>query len=273
MQALPTLLKRTENELTYRHYSPKTIESYLFCLERYFKFKESDLERLNTANIKYFLFRLTRKGLAPETINLHLNAIKFFYREIEHVRDKVDIRFARKNRKLPVVLSKSEISRLLSGVENGKHKLLLSLAYGAGIRVSEIINLKVGHLDIDELTVQIKGAKGNKDRITLFPEKLKDPVRNLIAGKDAGSFVFESERGGRLTARSAQKVFEKALVSSGIKKEASFHSLRHSFATHLLENGVDIRYIQALLGHKNIRTTQLYTKVTNPGLKNIKSPL
>lgn len=268
-----SLLRLTKNELTYRNYSKKTIESYLFCLGRYFSFKGTDLKRLNVANIKYFLFRLTKKGLASETINLHLNAIKFFYREIVRSKGSIEIRFARKNKKLPVVLTKNEVSKLLSAVENGKHKLLLSLAYGAGLRVSEIIKLRVQDLDLDELTVRVVDAKGGKDRITVFPEKLKDPIRNLIAGKDPSSPVFESERGGRLSARSAQKIFEKAIAKSGVKKQASFHSLRHSFATHLLENGVDIRYIQALLGHKNIRTTQLYTKVTNPGIKNIKSPL
>jgi site-specific recombinase XerD len=107
----------------------------------------------------------------------------------------------------------------------------------------------------------------------LFPEKLKNDIQNLIAGKEKESLIFENPRGGKLTERSAQKVFYKALVKTKIKKPATFHSLRHSFATHLLENGVDIRYVQELLGHQNIRTTQIYTKVINPSLKNIKSPL
>lgn len=266
-------LKHTKNDLMYRNYSRKTIESYLFCLERYLRFKKTDLDRLNTANIKYFLFTLQRKGLAPETVNLHLNAIKFFYKQVKNCKPELNIKLARGNRKLPVVLTKTEVPRLLSATKNSKHKLLLSLAYGAGLRVNEALNLKVRDIDLEELTVLVKPGKGNKERITVFPEKLKDPVRNLIAGKSSESYVFESERGGRLTARSAQKVFEKALKESGIKKEASFHSLRHSFATHLLESGVDIRYIQALLGHKNIRTTQRYTQVTNPAIKKIKSPL
>ncbi len=128
-------------------------------------------------------------------------------------------------------------------------------------------------LDFDDLTVHIKQAKGLKDRISLIPKSLVNKLRNLVAGKANNDFVFTSERGGKLTTRTAQKVFEKALRKAGIKKEATFHSLRHSFATHLLENGVDVRYVQELLGHRNIRTTQIYTQVINPKLKNIKSPL
>jgi site-specific recombinase XerD len=150
---------------------------------------------------------------------------------------------------------------------------MVTLAYAGGLRVSEITNLKVKDVNINELTIHIKGAKGNKDRITLFPEKLKNNINNLIGGKINNDFIFASERGGKLTERTAQKVFEHALEKSGIQKNATFHSLRHSFATHLLENGVDVRYVQELLGHANIRTTQIYTKVTNPALKKIKSPL
>ena len=146
------------------------------------------------------------------------------------------------------------------------------MVYGAGLRVSEVIDLRVKDIDFEELTLHIKQAKGKKDRITVFPEKLKASIQNSITGKDRDDFVFSSERGGKLTTRTAQKVFGNSLGKAGIKKEATFHSLRHSFATHLLENGVDIRYVQELLGHQNIRTTQRYTQVTNPKLKNIKSP-
>jgi len=150
---------------------------------------------------------------------------------------------------------------------------MFSLGYGCGMRVSEVVNLKVSDLDIDELVVHIKQAKGNKDRISVLPESLQSDLRNLIAGKCSNEFIFESNRGGKLTTTSLQKMFRKSLAKAQIRKLATFHSLRHSFATHLLENGVDVRYVQELLGHANIRTTQVYTKVTNPKLKNIKSPL
>ena len=185
----------------------------------------------------------------------------------------IEIKFAKTASKLPIVLSRAEIEKILLVINNKKHNLMIALAYSGGLRVSEIINLKVKDVCLAELTIHIKDAKGNKDRITLLPEKLIGDVEKLIANKKLNDYIFPSERGGKLTERTAQKVFETALKKAGIKKEATFHSLRHSFATHLLENGVDVRFVQELLGHANIRTTQIYTKVTNPMLRKIKSPL
>ncbi|MBU0999040.1 tyrosine-type recombinase/integrase [Patescibacteria group bacterium] len=266
-------LDKTERELKIRNYSKRTVKSYLYGLKEYFTFKKNKLENLDIENIKDFLLFCENKSVSAQTRNLFLNAIKFYYRNVVKVASKIDIRSAKKKKNLPVVLSRNEIEKILETAKNTKHRLLLSLAYGAGLRVSEIVNLTVKDLQIEELTLHIKQAKGQKDRITVFPEKLKIRLELLTRSKSKNAYVFESERGGKLTARTAQKVFEKALHLSGIKKNATFHSLRHSFATHLLENGVDIRYVQELLGHQNIRTTQRYTQVTNPKLKNIKSPL
>lgn len=156
---------------------------------------------------------------------------------------------------------------------NTKHRLLLALSYGAGLRVSEAVSLRIRDVDVDELTLHIKHAKGDKDRISVIPATAVTDLRGFLAGRNGAKYVFFSEQGGRLTTRTAQKIFEHALRKAGIQKPATFHSLRHSFATHLLENGVDVRYVQELLGHQNIRTTELYTHVTNPMLKKIKSPL
>ncbi len=150
---------------------------------------------------------------------------------------------------------------------------MITLAYGAGLRVSEVVSLRVRDLDFESLRLWVRGGKGGKDRATVFPERIRDELRSLVAGRGGETFVFMSERAGRLTSRTAQKIFERAMVRVGLKKAATFHSLRHSFATHLLENGVDIRYIQELLGHANIRTTQRYTQVTSVGLGFIRSPL
>ena len=266
-------LDQTEQELKLRNYSPKTIKSYLACLAEYLAFQSSDIEQINEEKIKEFLLRKQAKNYAPQTINLYLNAIKFFYQQVLKVYKKIDIRFAKKSKKLPVVLSRQEIGQILDNIKNSKHKLLVALSYGAGLRVSEAVTLKVRDIQLDELTIHLKEAKGNKDRLTIIPEKLQKELYFLVSGRDGGDYLFESERGGRLTERTAQMIFAKALAKSGIKKDASFHSLRHSFATHLLENGTDVRYVQELLGHANIRTTQLYTHVTNPSIRNIKSPL
>jgi len=256
-----------------KNYSSKTVKSYLYGLREYFVFKGSNLTEFDQENIKDFLLACEQKQISPQSRNLFLSAIKFYYRDVTRNPQKIEIQSAKRPKSLPVVLSRNEIGKILESLKNAKHKLLISLAYGAGLRVSEVIALKVQDLDYEELTVHIRQAKGQKDRISVMPKSLVDDLKNLVAGKAINDFVFASERGGKLTTRTAQKVFENALQNSGAKKDATFHSLRHSFATHLLENGTDVRYVQELLGHQNIRTTQRYTQVTNPMLKNIKSPL
>jgi integrase/recombinase XerD len=265
-------LKKLEDELSLRKYSPKTVKAYVACVKNYLKAKGDNFGYVDIDFIKKYLLSTVEKGKSSQTTNQNLQAINFFCWNVLKYKEKIDIKFAKTPSKLPSVLSRDEIKKILSTINNEKHKLMIALAYSGGLRVSEIINLKIRDIDLAELIIHIKNAKGNKDRITVFPEKLVADVGKLIANKDFNDYVFTSERGGKLTERTAQKVFEKALKKSGIKKEATFHSLRHSFATHLLENGTDVRYVQELLGHSNIRTTQIYTKVTNPKLKNIKSP-
>jgi integrase/recombinase XerD len=267
------LLKEIKEELILRNYSPKTDSSYLACIKEYFVFKKGDYKHLDRDNIKSFLIKKQLKGYAPQTINQYLNAIKFYYHKVNKKRKIVGLKFAKKTKRLPVVLSRKEVNQIIKVTKNTKHKLLLSLAYGSGLRVSEVVSLKVRDLDLNELTIHLKFTKGKKDRITIFPEKLKIETRNRIYGYKKSDWIFQSERGGKLTTRTAQQVFSNALKKAKISKPATFHSLRHSFATHLLEDGVDVRYVQELLGHSNIQTTQIYTKVTNPLLKNIRSPL
>lgn len=270
---MQTELQKTERELKIRNYSRKTIKSYLYGLREYFSFKGDGFERLDQENIRNFLLYCVQKQISPQSRNLFLYSIKFYYRNVVKNSQKIEIQSAKNPKSLPVVLSRSEIEKILQSLTNTKHRLLLSLAYGAGLRVSEVVALKIKDIDLEEMILHIKQAKGPKDRISVFPEKLIDDLRCLSTGKTKDDFVFSSERGGMLTTRTAQKIFEKAFHISNIKKDATFHSLRHSFATHLLENGTDVRYVQELLGHANIRTTQIYTQVTNPKLKNIKSPL
>ncbi|MBD3366367.1 tyrosine-type recombinase/integrase [candidate division WWE3 bacterium] len=231
------------------------------------------MKQLDIDNIRNFLLTCSDKGLSAKTRNLYLNSIKFYYYNVVKTSSKIDIKSAKHNKSLPVILNRKEIKRLTEVTNNNKHRLILSVAYGAGLRVSEVVNLKVKDVDINNLTLHIKKAKGKKDRITIIPEKIKNDLKMIINSGKPNEYVFPSERGGKLTTRTAQKIFTNAMRNAEIKKEATFHSLRHSFATHLLENGVDIRYVQELLGHQNIRTTQRYTQVTNPKLRNIKSPL
>lgn len=263
-------LKRMAEELKLKNYSPKTVQNYLRCVGKYLT--ENNNVIFDEYEVKNFLLGKIEKGAAPETVNLYLNSIKFLLRYVLKKFTKINIQFQRKNLRLPTVLSKAEIDSILEVIKNKKHRLILALAYGAGLRVSEVLNLRTKDVDCTSKLIFVREGKGKKDRMSILPNKLALDLLFFTNGKKIDDFLFESERGGKLHVRTAQKVFEDALRLAGIQKKASFHSLRHSFATHCLENGIDLRYVQSLLGHANIRTTQRYTHVTKNAVQNIKSP-
>ena len=256
-----------------RNLSRKTVQAYVRAIRDAYRVFGESLRDASEDEIKEYLHSKQRSGCSSQTIALYANAINYLYRDVLRRSGFVLIRQPKRSKALPIVLSRGEIERILNAVPNAKYRLMVALAYGAGLRVSEVVALRVSDVDCDELVLHLKGAKGKKDRISVMPESLVDSIRNMIAGKRSDEYVFASDRGGRLTERSAQAVFARALKRAEIAKPATFHSLRHSFATHLLENGTDVRYVQELLGHANIRTTQIYTHLTNPALKRIRSPL
>jgi len=271
-----------EEDLKIRSYSPRTVESYTRYLREYLcfldvvcegvEFRDAVYEPRRELVNKFLMFKVDR-GDAPQTINLALNSIKYFYREVAKSKSEVGVKFAKRSLRLPRVLNREDIGRMIGVIRNQKHRLLISLAYGAGLRVSEVVALRVRDLDFGDGFVNVRGGKGGKDRVTLLPDKISRELWEFVGGMGGRDYVFPSNRGGRLTTRSAQKIFYRAVEESCIRKDASFHSLRHSFATHLLEDGVNLRYVQELLGHKDLKTTQLYTRVTKKGLMGVKSPL
>ncbi|MDO8490054.1 MAG: tyrosine-type recombinase/integrase [bacterium] len=270
---MPDLIEIIRQEMRLRNYSPKTLRAYTRVISDLYKIIKKPLREVSQDEIRHYLLSLSERGLSSQSIALAANAINFLYTTIYKLPSFQKIHHPKQSQKLPVVLTREEIELLITQPRNSKHQLILSLGYAAGLRVSEVLSLRVRDIDFSEMTITVRQGKGNKDRLTVLSPKLTDGLRALSAGKDASSYLFESERGGKLTTSTAQIIFRNALKKSGIQKLASFHSLRHSFATHLLENGVDVRYVQELLGHANIRTTQIYTHLTNPALKNIKSPL
>lgn len=270
---MPNLIEMLHQEMRLRNYSPKTITAYSRVIEDLYKKIKIPLRELAEDDIKKYLARLYENGLSSQTIALATNAINFLYRDIYKKQGYQSLRHPKRSQKLPTVLTRSEISHILEKTTNKRHGTMLALAYGAGLRVSEVVSLHIRDVDLEELILTVRQGKGRKDRRTVLSEKLIDDLRSLMAGRDTKEYLFESNHGGKLTTESVQAIFRNALIKTNIKKDASFHSLRHSFATHLLENGVDVRYVQELLGHANIRTTQIYTHLTNPALKNIKSPL
>lgn len=266
-------LKQTENELRLLGYSRATVRAYLQCLKAYLVWFKGDVQVVDRDAIKSFLLSKLDSGRSSQTVNLFLNAISFFYKRVLKNPEKLGLKFAKRPRKLPVVLSRDEIMRVIEMTQNRKHKLIIALAYSAGLRVSEVVNIKICDVRVENLSLRVRHAKGNRDRLTIFSEKLRADVLRFASGRNPDEYLFESDRGVKLTTRTLQKVFENALARAGILNNATFHSLRHSFATHLIENGVNLRYVQELLGHRNIRTTQLYTQVAAPVLMAVKSPL
>jgi integrase/recombinase XerD len=258
--------------LKMRNYSPKTVKAYRDQVWAYFKFCGEAWAKLDQENVKDFILKRKEEDLSPQTLNLALQAIQFFYKQVLRAR-WMPMKTLKRAQKIPMVLSGQEIEKLLQGTENKKHRLLLSLSYGAGLRVSEVVNLKVKDLDFGRGLLKVRCGKGAKDRFTLLPGVLVEELEGWCSGKGREAWVFESLRGGKLCTRTAQKVFEQALKRVEISKEASFHALRHSFATHLLEAGTNLRFIQELLGHSEIRTTQRYTQVSNLSLSRLRSPL
>lgn len=185
-----------------------------------------------------------------------------------------EVKRPRKDKKLPVVLSKEDIAKILSSVDNIKHKAILMLVYSAGLRVGEVVKLKPDDIDSKRMLIHIKGAKGRKDRYTLLSETALEMLRKYWRDYKPDKWLFEGSRDGRyLSTRTVQAIFEHARERAGAKKDVTVHSLRHSFATHLLEGVTDLRYIQELLGHASSKTTEIYTHVSSKSLGKIKNPL
>ncbi len=266
-------LEKLEKVLKLKNYSPQTIKIYISCIKIFLEKTKKNPNLISDDEIKKFLLSLQEKRKSPKTINIYKESIKFFYKEVLQTKKKLNIYFSKEAKKLPIVLTQNEILKIIENIPNSKHKFIISLAYGAGLRISELVNLKIADIDLENLSIHIKWWKWNKDRVTIFPAVLKKDMIKLIGLKTPNNLLIESERWWKLTTRTLQKIFTNALKKAKISKKATFHSLRHSFATHLLENGVSIKHIQKLLGHANIKTTQIYTKVTNPAIYNIRSPL
>ena len=178
----------------------------------------------------------------------------------------------RKPTTLPTVLSLKDISKILAVTKNLKHKTMLFLIYSAGLRLGELLELKLGDIDSDTMKIYVRKGKGKKDRYIMLSENVLNLLRDYYKVYKPNDYIFEGQNGGKYSPKSVQSVFKTALKKAGIKKKATVHTLRHSFATHLLDDGTDIRYIQELLGHKRLETTQIYTHVSSYSINKIKSP-
>jgi site-specific recombinase XerD len=264
-----------EAELRSRKYSRHTRSLYLYFIRLLCNTIRKVPEEIRQEDITRFLAIIEKKrDYSASSINLAISAIKFFYKSVLKSDIVKEQHRPRHDRRLPIVLSKDEVMKILNTEKNLKHRFLLTLVYSSGLRVSEVVKLKKEHIDISRKVIYIKRAKGRKDRCTLLSEKAARLFAEYSKISDIQNWIFPGQTATRpLTIRSAQKIFEKAVFQANIHKEVSIHSLRHTFATHLLENGTDIRYIQGLLGHSSLRTTERYTHIAKGSILNIISPL
>lgn len=229
--------------------------------------------------VEFSRFLVTELKVSTLYQNSAINAIKFYFEKVLGGRRKLYfVERPRKEKALPVVCSEEEILQLLKSVENIKHRAILSTIYSSGLRISELINLKIKDIDSERMQIRVEQAKGKKDRYTILSKKLLLLLRSYFKVDKPNHWLFEGagstkENPVQYSVRSIQSILKAALEKTGIKKHVTVHTLRHSFATHLLENGTDLRYIQNLLGHESSKTTEIYTHVTTKGFNQIVSPL
>lgn len=264
-------LQKLETELKLRAFSPETVRSYLYWNKDFLKTLEKKPEEVTEDDVKNYIAKKLSDGLEPKSIVLIRAALKFFYDEILG-KGIIKLKSPKISKKLPVVLTKEEIRLLINSIKNKKHKLIVMLLYSSGLRVSEMLNLKVGDLELGEGIGWVRSGKGAKDRLFLLSNKLVEELKEYIQDKKDSDYVFTG-RSGRMTPRSVQKIIKRAIKTAGIEKDCHPHSLRHSFATHLLESGENIRKIQLILGHSQLSTTQLYLNISTEELRKIKNPL
>lgn len=265
-----------QRKLEVGRYSPRTIKVYLSAAKQLFQhFPLKHPNDLRTEDIEAFQHHLaTERRVSNSTLNQAVNAIRYYYMNVVGDTKRVTfIERPRKETKLPLVLSKAEAAAVLKAPTNLKHRAMLALAYSAGLRIGEVLALRPDDLLFDRGLIRVRGAKGNKDRTTLLGRSTAELLKKYLEHFAPKDLLFEWQGGGAYSARSLQKVLEAALQKAGITKPATMHTLRHSFATHLLEQGTDLRYIQALLGHASSKTTEIYTHVSTRYLQGIVNPM
>jgi len=266
---------KLEAELRSRKYSPRTRYCYIYYNQLLCRTLQKVPEEIQAKDITQFLASIEKnREYSASSMNLAISAIKFFYKKVLKNDVAKEQRRPRHDKRLPVVLSKEDIAAMFKAEKNFKHRLLLMIVYASGLRVSEAVCLKHQDLDINRKSIAVVTGKGRKDRYTIMSKAVIDIIDDYCSQYNITGWLFPGVDPARhLSIRTAQHIFEHAVKKAKIQNNVSIHSLRHSFATHLLENGTDIRYIQELLGHSSIRTTERYTHVARSMHLKIQSPL
>ncbi len=271
------LINKFKNELNIEGYSAKTIETYSMYINLFNRYIKKDLIMVvNDDIIDYLSYLKINKKVKSTTINLVLSAIKHFYGQFLKKDLDLNIKLPKKAKKIPMVLTTKEIKELIKATKNTRNRLIIEFIFSTGVRISECMSMKINDLDFNEYTGKVVSGKGNKDRLIILSKKWVGNYNKYLdnRNKDVNSeYLFCNSQGNQLSVDTVQKFLKISAKTANITKNVSPHTLRHSFATSLLENDVNIRYIQQLLGHTNLNTTQIYTKVNTNKLKIIINPL
>ena len=266
---LMEVVDKLKAELKIRGFSPLTVRNYTFFVEKFLNKTDKLPEKLNEDDVKMYLSEMF-DSKSKNTIMLAAAALKFFFKEVLK-KGFEGVPLPKKDRTLPEVLTKSEVKNLIESTDTVKSRLIVSLLYSTGLRVSELVNLKISDLNLEDKTGWVRRGKGSKDRLFVMSDSLSRELKEYFESKGKeNEFVFSKSR--PLTTRNIQKIIKGARERAGINKKTTPHTLRHSFATHLLEQGIDIRVIQAMLGHSSLSTTQVYTHVSSDQLRKVKNP-
>ena len=262
--------------LQLRNYCKSTITTYRLHFQRFLKYYPyTKLKDITHEQIRqYLLYLVNDKKYSTSAQNQAINSIKFYYEKVlGNPVEKYFVPRPRKEKKLPQVLSEEEVTKILKQIKNLKHKCIIYLIYSAGLRLTEAVHLRISDIQSDRKQIFISSAKGNKDRYVILADTILELLREYYKIYKPRKWLFESRPEIQYSKRKIQRVLKSAVEKAGIKKLATIHTLRHSFATHLLEHGTDLRYIQELLGHKSSKTTEIYTHVTHTAKNKIVSPL
>jgi site-specific recombinase XerD len=262
-------------KLELKRYANNTAKTYIQCFEKFINSQiEQDLMRINEQDIQRYLQQLIQNKKSNSYVNQMINSIKFYYEIVKEMPNRFySVERPRKKETLPKVISLEEVQSIINNTKNIKHRCIVSLLYSAGLRRSELLNLKLSDIDSKRMVILVKNGKGGKDRLTLLSQKVLTDLRAYYKVWKPKEYLFEGEKGGQYSATSVLAIIRRAALEAKIHKPISPHMLRHSFATHLLENGTDLRYIQTLLGHSSSKTTEIYTQVAIKNIINVQSPI
>jgi site-specific recombinase XerD len=274
-KAISPLRRRMIEDMTIRKLAPKTQASYLRAVRHFTAFLGHSPDQASAEDLRRYQLHLSAGGMSAPSLNATVTALRFFFTVTLGRREATErLPFVRQPRKLPVVLSPDEVARLLAAAPGLKYKAALSVAYGAGLRASEVVSLKISDIDSPRMVIRIEQGKGGKDRYVMLSEHLLHLLRTYWQAARPQGWLFPGQNPiNPLTTRQLNRACHAARAAAGIGKRVSLHTLRHSFATHLLEQKVDIRVIQVLLGHKKLDTTALYSQVATRTIRQVRSPL